>query len=917
MFFQPASQAAGYPDVSRKDFRDTESLTAADWVGPDGIVYPRWDKAGVVGGIPSADWPVLGMVQWFPGNRDITDELQKEVDRVGRKVMDEGLDGGVILLPNGTFTLSRPITIVYDGVVIRGMGNGRPGPGTGLTRLMFAWDRPAEDKPWLVLHRFDGKLTRDSIFQVFGEARYRWENEDDPVQINRTVKWFGLRALDGAGKVIEERRTGRDEVTTQAHHRHWDAGAFAKALENQSTARFQPWVEYEDGSIIEGDIVEVTDIEWNREAVVGHRRPNRRLGGHAAMRGVFMIIGDQWTHRKTRQNLAQDATRGDTALVFDNDLSIEENGELQPGDILQVQAENHEAFKQRTNGGHPRMQEVTVVAIEGNKVTIDQPLRMSFPVKEDGHGPVSYTTPSFPIAWVGLEDFILQFPNRWDWFSAFNTIHARNVWLKNIRVDDVSQHAGFMSGVKNGEIRDCEFIGGHWSKSGNSSYVGFAGCHDSLMDGVVGVGMRHGPDFHGGAGNVIRNSRLSGSDLQWHNGYGYEHLAENVSVGDNTFGGSYGRALHTPDTGGQMHSPPGPRNVVWNCDLFGPGGGVHLGGYQQGWIFAYNQIHVERGSAFSFRDRQTDHLVIGNTIIMEDLFAPVIRQGGQGRGATTRQEARANAALADANSGIEVIGNTIYGSNNILNASWKEPDGTRTGLARSYGNRILPPDHAALRSTDLPVPSLFEAQRENPKGMAPQDPLRYNPDSKFASPPDQLRKVGEVVAQVNFLRPRDLKENPGDWLPEPGLEFGDREGGKRYGWSKPARQDRPNSAATDPNGFLYDTLNQFDSEVGHTWSIELPPGRYEVEIGLGNSRYPNWGTYNSFRLEPAPTTYYAINDIQANGQLLEDRDGKMDRTDVHHATVEVSGATNDRLTLERGPRADVLNIQFIRIRKAL
>jgi hypothetical protein len=901
-----------YPDVSRKDYRDTASLTAADWVGPDGVVYPRWDKAGVEGGIPSTDWPVLGMVPWFPGSRDITDELQKAVDEVGRKVMEEGLKGGVVLLPHGTFTLSRPITMVYDGVVIRGAGNGRPGPGTGVTRLMFAWDRPADDKPWIVIHRFDGKLTKDSLFMVFGEARYRWNNQDDPVQPNRTAKVFGLRLLDEGGKVLQEVKKNRDEVTEQAYYRNWDAKEFEKHIAEKSSIRLQPWVSYEDGSVVEGDVIEVGDIEWNRAPVVGHRRPNRRLGGHAAMRGVFMIIGDQWSHRNNRQHLAEPARRGDTVLVFENDLSLEENGGIVPGDILNVQAENHDAFKKETGGGHPRAQAVTVIQVEGNRVTIDQPLRMSFPAKELGHERVSFTTPSFPIVWVGLEDFILQFPNRYDWFNAFNTTHARNVWLKNIRVDDVGQHAGFMTGVKNGEIRDCEFIGGHWSKSGNSSYVGFGGCHDSLMEGVVGVGQRHGPDFHGGAGNVIRNSRLSGSDLQWHNGYGFEHLVENVKVGDNTFGGSYGRALHTPDTGGEMHSPPGPRNVVWNCDLYGSGGGVHLGGYQQGWIIAYNRIHNERGPALAFRDRQTDHLILGNTLIMEDIFAPVVRHGAQGRGADTPAAERKRAELANANHGIEMIANTIYGSNNVINGGWEENGNTVTPLRRSYANRILPPNHAAPRAVEPPVPSLFEAQRQNPQGMKPTGTPLYNPDSKFASPADQLRKVGDPVVSINFLPTKDLKDNPKEWLPETGEPFADREGGFRYGWEGSVSSGRANRAGSDPGTFLYDTNNLF-GDAKSSWLIELPPGKYEVEIGLGDSRLPNFGAHNAYNPN---TTYYVIHDILVNGELVKDQDGHMDKYDVHRTIVEVNETTNSRLILKPGPNARVLRIQFVRIYKA-
>jgi hypothetical protein len=909
-----AAQTPDYQDVSRKDFRDTDSLTAADWVGPDGVVYPRWDQAGVVGGIPSADWPVLAMVEWFPGARDITDELQAAVDVAGRQVLDEGLEGGVVLIPQGTFTLSAPITIVYDGVVIRGAGKGKAGPGTGITRLMFALDRPEDGSPWMEVHRFDGKFTKDSVIMVFGDARYRFNNEDDPVQPNRTIKEFGLRALNADGSLIRERTQKRDGVTQQAFFKQWDASNFTAAFQDKERAYFQPWVEYEDGDKVVGAIQEIDDIEWNRDPVEGLRHPNRRLGGHAHLRAAFTFLGDQWSFRNNQQFLAQTAQRGDTVLHFENDLTLDDNGGMAPGDSLRIQSTKTDYFKEATGGGHPREQLVTILSIDGKDVTIDQPLRMTFRIKEGDEEHVSFSKPEFPIHSVGLEDMVIQFPNRFDWFSAVSTIYAKNFWMRDVRIVDIGQYGGFMASVKNGEIRDCEFIGAHWPKSGGNAYIGFSGSYDSLIENIVAVGQRHGPDFHGGAGNVMRNSNFSGSDLQWHNGYGVEHLVENVAVGDNASGGSYRRALHTPDLRkGNMHSPPGPRNVIWNSDIYGATGGMHLGGYQQGWIFAYNRIHTERSPAFSFRDRQTDHLVIGNTIIMEDLFAPVVRNGAQGRGADTPKKDRADAELTIHNHGIEVIGNTIYGSNNILSDSWAESDHAEAPLKRSYGNRILPPNNGAERpaASELPMPSLLAAQRAHPEGMTPVEAPLYNPDSAFVGAPDQFPEASEVI-QINFGSEKDSGELPEGWLLETGEAFGERERGIHYGWNGNVTAHRGHRAGSDPGTNLYDTSNQFGEDPERAWSIELPAGSYGVEIAFGDSRYPNWGTYNSYQPE---TTYYAINDVLVNGELFEDRDGNMDGYDVLYDVVKVDAESGGRLTIKPAPRSNHLAVQFIRIHR--
>ncbi len=694
----------------------------------------------------------------------------------------------------------------------------------------------------------------------------------------------------------------------------FDVRLFAKSFEGQTSVRLQSWVEYESGEIVTGKVQTVEDIEidnvkTDRLALVGHRRPNRRLGGHAQIDAAFVFIGDQWSHRNNSQYLAQTAQRGDTVLQFENDVSVEENGGLQPGDMLIVQAENTPYFREKTNGGHPRQQDVTILSVQGNRVEIDQPLRLTYPVTEGDNNHVSFIKPRFPIDYVGLEELVIQFPNRLDWLGAVKPIAARNFWMRDVRVDDAGRWGGFLQEVKNAEMRDCEFIGSHWPYSGSSAYVGFAGCHDSLMENVVGVNQRHGPDMHGGSGNVVRNSVFSGSDMQWHNGYGCEHLLENVTVGGYAFGGGYGGALHTPDSGNQIHSSPGHRNVVWNCDLFGRDYGVRLGGGQQGWIFAYNRIKTERGPAITLRDRQTNHLIIGNTFIMEDLFAPVILHGSM-----LERDLKVAESLATRNYGNDLVGNTIYGSNKVLSDGWEGAKGAKTPLRRSYANRIMPADNAAPRPevSKMPMSSVFEAQRQNPNGLPPKGAILYKPDSSLDDAPDEMRSLGKLVTQVNFCRERDVKDMPSGWSVETGKVFGERDGEARYGWNVPVASGRSNLAGSAPGAMLYDTNNNFGNDPGSQWTIELPPGRYEVDIALGDSRYPFWGAYNSYQLD---TTYDAVNDIVVNGTLLKDRDGYMDRYDVYQAMVTVDA--DRRLTFSRGPKATVLRIQFVRIHEAL
>jgi hypothetical protein len=111
---------------------EKSKLTAADVVGPDGIVYPDWRYAGVPGGIPNVR--VVARAAEFGAladdERDDSAALEKAADEVGRR------GGGALLLAAGTYYLDRPITIARDGVVIRGAGAGK-------TKILFRYAAPA------------------------------------------------------------------------------------------------------------------------------------------------------------------------------------------------------------------------------------------------------------------------------------------------------------------------------------------------------------------------------------------------------------------------------------------------------------------------------------------------------------------------------------------------------------------------------------------------------------------------------------------------------------------------------------------------------------------------------------------------------------------------------------------------------
>ena len=106
-------------------------LTAADVVGPDGIVYPDWRYAGVPGGIP--DVPETAKIEDFGGvaddDKDDSVAFIAGIDVVAKK------GGGALRLGEGTYHLDRPVIITHDNIVIRGQGAEK-------TKIVFRYGVP-------------------------------------------------------------------------------------------------------------------------------------------------------------------------------------------------------------------------------------------------------------------------------------------------------------------------------------------------------------------------------------------------------------------------------------------------------------------------------------------------------------------------------------------------------------------------------------------------------------------------------------------------------------------------------------------------------------------------------------------------------------------------------------------------------
>ncbi len=92
------------------------NITAADIVGPDGIVYADFSRAGIPGGIPDVK-VVVSVVDFGAVPNDDQDDsaaIQAAIAAAGAK------GGGAVMLPDGDYIIDQTIRLDRDNVVLRG-----------------------------------------------------------------------------------------------------------------------------------------------------------------------------------------------------------------------------------------------------------------------------------------------------------------------------------------------------------------------------------------------------------------------------------------------------------------------------------------------------------------------------------------------------------------------------------------------------------------------------------------------------------------------------------------------------------------------------------------------------------------------------------------------------------------------------
>ena len=550
---------------------EEQRLTAADVVGPDGIVYPNWTRCGVQGGIPQVDVVVsvddFGAIADDDG--DDSEALSKACEAAGKQ------GGGAVLLGEGTYYLDWPVTVRHDNVVIRGQGAEK-------TRLIFRYGIP--------------------------DSGVRFFTPGNGSRVGRNTRLEMHCAPDGLAKMtmlMDDVVIGQWERSTHSGNTfaftRYGRHAIGKVPDGPHTLR--GIAETKDGTQFTGEIDVLLDSNFSDEQLVPESR------------AAITFAGQGWSSSKLK--LARDGKRGDLSLELE---SVEE---LQPGDHILIDGPATERWKQLTRNacrwGNYRRYAMIIEKLEGNIVHVNQPLRIDFPII-DG----SYIQKVTPIQYGGVEDFYLEQTENL-WISSVVFSHGWNCWARGVTVKKCGRFPIYGSMAKWCEIRDCVFDDAWFKGGGGTAYTGWEHSWDCLIEHIETFKMRHAPLFQWAAsGNVIRNSVFHESDGQWHSGWTHENLIEQCVIESVRGHGGYGFGLWASPPEDTAHGPNGPRNVVYNCDIASPRTGLWMGGMNENWLILHNRFVVGEGYGVFAKAASFDHIIRGNVFVLNDKKSPMV-----------------------------------------------------------------------------------------------------------------------------------------------------------------------------------------------------------------------------------------------------------------------------------------------------
>ncbi len=573
-----------------------------DIPGPDGLVYPNFSYAGVQGGIPK-NLPIR--VTLSPDSPDFAADLEAAV----QKTSEAG--GGVVQLEEGTFKLTRPVTIARDKIVLRGRG-------PALTKIQFAYGLKPKTLRWFSPATDDSRLGPQDRIEVHADL-------DSPA---------------GSGKVAGELRLLVDDRVMTTTRWTKDVPYIFRASVNVRNLLEQ---NFSTGPhTVTAEVVwrDGTTTKESRRIILdpATTRPDDVMGAEAAL--LFTAAS-----RPDSAPLVQSLERGDRQIRIPARLP------LQVGDYISLRIGADPDWMRlvkavtKPNGSSwlHRMTVVQVSAIKDGQAVFNQPLRIPFEA-----APGATITRLDMLQYCGVEDLAIEMTEP-IWINAVSLRYVANSWIRNVHFLKAGRNPFGTDTVKWIEIRDIEADDAWFKLGGGTAYISFDRAFDSLMDGIKGSRLRHAPNFQWStSGCVIRNGDFNDSDGQLHAGWPSENLLENCTITSRRGNGSYGYGFFVQAPESDSHGPQGPRNVLYNNDIRSPLAGLWLGGSNEAYQILYNRFTVEQGPAVIIKQGSFDHTLLGNVFI-------------------TKNPGRASILVATPDCvGIDVINNTFVGLKSTL-----------------------------------------------------------------------------------------------------------------------------------------------------------------------------------------------------------------------------------------------------------
>lgn len=631
-----ASEPVASPGGASSQITETPTVLAVDITGPDGVVYPDFSRAGLREGkrepkemISVADHGALP-----DDGEDDSAALQKAIDAAGQS------GGAVVQLEVGQYDLSQPLYFFQNGVVLRGAGREK-------TRLVFAYNL-AKEEVRLVRPAEGEVLTRGGIIEAHSHPR-------------RLKK----HSLHVNGKEVFSR--GPDTSGGARFSIIYPIEAVPDLPKEAGEIEVMAVVERMDGTRTETK----RTLPWDPKAAA---QPGDNRYSHSV--GVLNFLGNDRALRKGQLKLTSPASRGSNELKFREKVAWKA-GDLLFLDMKPTQARLNQLESARKDFHICAM--VWVAAVENEGKTV----RLACPLRHDFEAITTRVSRAEPIMYSGVEDLTLEQTAK-EWINGIQFSSAADCWVTGVRVLRAGRNPLTMGKAKNSLIQDCIFQEMWFKGGGGTGYIGWSGSWDCLMENVDCIDLRHAPNIQASAaGNVIRQSRFIGSDVNYHMLWAHENLIEQCEIDAKRGSGSYGYGIFAQKPEMAIHGPGGgPRNVIYNNKIVAPRNAVYLGGSNFNWIFAYNELKAGKGPIFVFRQKNTGHQVINNVLTAQE--------GGQ----------VAFEFEGERISDLTLKGNRLAGTDSLTS-------GQATDLVEA-DNKPLdagPPAPA-------PVPSLYEWQRQ-------------------------------------------------------------------------------------------------------------------------------------------------------------------------------------------------------------